>query len=1296
MAQATKLQLIAALSLLLLIGCYPEHDPGAKGPGTGGSGASPSASGGTGGSAASGGMAADGSGGDTGGNSGGTDGTSTAICPDAVGSPLPARLAITSTDPGSGSGGGAQIISVTKESLFREFERQTCGNPACHGGADMPSEQSPNAFRMTLSSFDQRSNLGSQSLDRILSSDPNKVMPPGSGDGSTRGENDPVRRLGERLLAWEDAGFPEAFDIVLENEPPSGGLPTRPYHISQDLGSKLTNLGSCIPHRTLSLNSPLMLREEMQQKDELFESLETSDDLPDTLVETDLISLESAELAKRGVYSYAPTYNLFSDHAGKMRYVRVPVGQTIRYNPQTKDFDIPDNTRFYKTFLKEVRDQDGNIGHRKMETRLIVVRKDEQLPGGGFRPRALRTTYVWDKDEAMAVRITDPLRNGQAFADRLCPYIVDESAPRDPKKNPISDEMSEYCGYMTAEELADPGSGQIRHYAIPSAERCDQCHMGSNNRSYILGFGPWQVDRRPAGEGGTYDAASKDELSQLARLLDYGVITGIAPGEAKLEASQGVRSPRNDAELKAQAYMIGNCAFCHNPNGFPVVQNPLLAPFNLYPDEDHGGIFQFSLERYSPRAKAGQDQAFRYPYITPALGDFDLGGPDLDGEGRASNKVIGWGWSDQPPVRDATEEPPDYWIVGGAAAYFEFLGQWRSLVWRNVYTPFTYNEDFTIFVHMPRNVAGYDCRAHNIMAEWMLSIPATPKTEPLPGCSIGSSEIHCQHHQPMLEVRPGERGYPASAESARIRLETFRNSVTGQHCPTDDDIVDPKVVASPVNAATGKKRLTIPLDEGAMNGPRVAPDLPLPLKDFVPDHAHWVPTDTTDLAGRWQPRRFNWKEMIATRELAPGTDKLADVIDDLQTVHLSSEQELFSLDPVPLGTWSLECENSANAASSPTVGEMRKDSSGPMRRWLHGGVFEADGVRDEARVHSMSRGEAVFQSICQNCHGTQLDSRSPLAATILELSGGQTRVANFLDGLFGPTAAPGAFARDEFLINLGASYEDWQARYVLFMGLGGTEANIPQAVIDLVAVSSFYGRPATASTKDPNMLDSAEQRCLQVLNNPRQLPKNNQAGIGRPMLPYLVPSNNAQGFAPGTGHYELWESLCTYRNEPVVHVFNWLRSSEAASRPQSDHGGLYRAMNDSGEWVYPPDHPVGNQLGGVDRGISEENTLPWCVEVEPETRQDILDYFEKYGLQEGEMPLCPPPLLSRAFGHRIHKLTMNSNRQIDHTQPLGNQAFAEGWIRRGAMSAGIAAFYYMDRFTKGLLQPAPPFDVCDK
>ncbi|HEY8947045.1 MAG TPA: hypothetical protein VIM73_22530, partial [Polyangiaceae bacterium] len=729
-----------------------------------------------------------------------------------------------------GSNGGKQTLRLTKEALFDEFKEQTCGNLGCHGGPDNPKAQSPTAFTVTLDSFDERPTLGTESLERVLSSDVTMVMPPGTGVGSGRGPNNPYRVLAERLLAWENAGFPDSFEIEVEGEPEEPAPTEFPYLLAPELGESLTNIGSCIPEDT-EMMSPV--EDEMFDKDALFATMESSDDLPDTLFETDLVSLDSEALARRAVFSYAPTYPLFSDNAGKMRYVRVPRGKTIRYNPETKDFDIPGNTRFYKTFLKEVRDADGVVGHRKMETRVIVVRQDEKLPDGTFRPRALRATYAWDKDEMMARRVKDPFRNGTPAADRLCPYITDESAPRDPVENPISEPVNEYCEYMTEEELADPGSGRIRHYAIPSTERCDQCHMGSNNRSYILGFSPWQVDRRSPGEGGIYEDPKGDELSQMARLLSYGVISGISPGEAKLEESQGERKPRNDHELIAQGYMIGNCAFCHNPNGFPVVQNPVLREFDLYPNETTGGVFQFPLEKLSPRAKGGLDQSVRIPYITAAFGDLDFTGVSGGAPKNKSREVI------ESPVVDGTKTTVDYDPISHV---FTFLGPWRSLIWRNVYTPFTYEEDNTLFIHMPRNVAGFDCRAQKIMANWMLSIPSAPK---VPDDRLSPQEKQRELDQPVHEVFEKDLGaakWVGALNMARKRLEDYAESVTGSWCPDAEDIVDRRVLLAPIDPETKKPAFISPPDDG-ITGTRVVPNYPYPqdLFDAVPDHAHFIP-----------------------------------------------------------------------------------------------------------------------------------------------------------------------------------------------------------------------------------------------------------------------------------------------------------------------------------------------------------------------------------------------------------------------------------------------------------------------
>jgi len=1219
------------------------------------------------------------------GGQGTQQGTLSFKCHPAAAQDLPARLAVTSKDAPPPTPPPSQL-TITRQKLFGSFQ-QSCGvNSSCHVGSGDPQAQPPEAFKVTLDTFDQRATLGDEALARVTSSDPSMFMPPSPFSNGSSKPGTTVYTIADELEQWQTRKFPDSFTINLDtgNQQPASN--DRPYLLAPELGNALTNIGSCVPDNLTDaaiMQDPVVA--EMQQKDTLFAGFSTSDDLPDTIFETDLVTLDSTALAQRRVFSYAPTYPLYSDHAGKMRYVRVPAGESIRYDDKLHDFVIPDNTRFYKTFLKPVTDKNGKVGWRKMETRLIVVRQDTQNADGSFTPHALRASYAWDKDEQMAHRVKDPFRDGNPARDRLCPYVTDESTPRDPATNPISDQSSDTCEYMTPDEVADPKSGQIRHYAIPSTERCDQCHMGSSSHSFVLGFTPWQVDRRKGNDGGVYEPANDDELTQLQRFIDYGIITGVEPGQVKLEESQLIadppRSPRNDYELQAQAYMMGNCAFCHNPHGYPVVTNPILKEFELFPSET-GGIFQFPLDKFSPRAKAGKSQSTRIPYISSDFTDVSLDGTPDKGSDIPRGQFIALGPQGDPPmypVLDATSGAPDYDLVKG----FRFLAPWRSLIWRNTYTPFTYNEDGTLYIHMPRNSVGYDCRVAHIMADWMLSIPVLPRS--------GTPE------QPMAEVSatdPTEQyAYGQAAQAAKQRVRDYDKGVSGEWCPADDDIVDPKVLSSPLDPNTGAHTQLYPLDQSFPPGPRVNPAYDFSADfthdfDGVPDHAHWISTDTTDAPGEWIPRRQNWQDFLVKRDVQV-SPALSAVIDDLQDVHLSDSLENFALESLPMGTWHPDCQSTPEAQATPTVSQLLADlpnhPHAELSRWLTGGIFDGEAhPTPGSHVHFQSRGEAVFRAICQNCHGPQIDSKSALAATIQELTGGSTRVANFIAGLFGPPSAPGAFAHDVFTIGDGVSPDDWQARYVLFMGLGGTGANIPISVLNLVATSPFYGHVVSVpGATSPNMLGSAQQLCYYVLADGRQLGDNG---------PEFSPTYETN-FVSGVGHYELWQSLCTFGNEPIVRVLS--AGTTLSATPYS----VFRAKDDSGAWIYPPDTLVGTSDGTTEVGIQPTNLMPWCVKRgtnDTETAQ-IQAWVQQSQWPADQVPYCPDELFATVFsGVPVYRLALGTTAAspVDTTVPFNNADFTGRWLRHGAMNAGLSAFYFMRGFAEHSVKPDPTFDFC--
>jgi len=267
------------------------------------------------------------------------------------------------------------------------------------------------------------------------------------------------------------------------------------------------------------------------------------------------------------------------------------------------------------------------------------------------------------------------------------------------------------------------------------------------------------------------------------------------------------------------------------------------------------------------------------------------------------------------------------------------------------------------------------------------------------------------------------------------------------------------------------------------------------------------------------------------------------------------------------------------------------------------------------------------------------------------------------------------------MVGQGGTPDDWQARYVLFMGLGGTAADIPQSVLNLVASSPFYGSAVIAPGADnPNMLGSAQKQCAAVLTNQRALPPKN------PPAPWLLHSQ----FAKGTGHYELWESLCTFGNEPVVHVFEPSPDGEI----YSSYLNVYRAKDDGGAWVYPQSSPVGNQLGATESGILPDNTLPWCLHAKSDADLDLITaWATKAGVAQQSLPMCPTNLFAEAVGTPIYRLALSYDGPLTGA-PLGNQDFSQRWLLQGAMNTGLSALQYLRGLAGGTVTPALPYDFC--
>jgi mono/diheme cytochrome c family protein len=1087
-------------------------------------------------------------------------------------------------------------------------------------------------------------------LRRLQSDDLSIAMPaPATIPYSKRPAGDSVRVLVQLLTEWSAAGYPR--DVFSEKLPKD---PTQsPYALSTELGLAFSNLGTCIPSADFPYASD---RVTMAALDKAFaaRARATADDappedkigLPKDLTDTDLTSFDSAELARTGLVAFVPTYPLWSDDAGKLRYVRVPLGQSIRFDAKTQRFDIPDNTRFYKTFMKKVTDLNGSVRWRKLETRLIVARHDTLNPSDkNYTPQSLFGSYEWDETETHATLLTSLLRNGDPFADHLFEYEEDE-----PRAAKIRASMPSNLTYaLDFNKVA-------RHWAVPGSQRCVHCHEGSENDNFIIGFTPLQINSRKVGEGGVYEGGSKDQLGQFQRLIDLGVITGVGSLSevVKLEDTQQdslgkPKLPRNDHELKAQGYLLGNCAHCHNPNGFPSVAaaelKDTITGLNFYPgkrpaEASTGGIFQFPLEKFSQRITHGYDNS-KIPYITPSLRDIE------------------------PPPNTVTDHvakfssPTEGDVDSAVGTVFKSV-PWRSLIYRNVQTPFTYSDAATLYPHMPFDTGGFDCRAPQWLGEWMVSIPAQRKHPEL--SENATTDLQDIEPQPYTEVLPGEDGYDVALAAARRRLSTYQSDPQYSKCPDNSDLVDPDVVSG---------RFPSPHDYDG---------------DGIPDRGNWVVTDLTERKGLWVPRRTDWKDVLVSHQFPKEANdldgsKLAAqqaVVAQLDSIHLADVDDFagkpFSKAKFPLGLWQNKPACQFNAPVRRVNDPAFTGSDRPQ--WFD---KAKPPPAPDAPVFEVTPGQAIFDMICINCHGPNADSLGRQADTLQNLTGGSARVANFRFGLFNPTPQDDPYDKPDLGLQLNRervfgplatssiSADDWGARYLAWMALGGTGVQIPPVILKQVGRTGVAGLPRTQSINidSANMLQVAQYACSQV-----------RAQID--FSPDLTAERRAGYLLNDNGDAELWARICHMNNSHYVMLAHVTELSSTPGQIQHVVFGAPYPVEPCQPGVssncYPLDAPVGNQRGGVDpNGLQPDNTLPWCLTHSLASTAITPDTLTAFATEHA-LPFCPPEL-----GTQSSDAINAANKQ---------------WETRGAINAGLLVFQYLDARLKND-EPHIGYDQCE-
>jgi mono/diheme cytochrome c family protein len=1106
-------------------------------------------------------------------------------------------------------------------------------------------------------------------------------MPPASAGGKKwsdrlKDPGDPLQPLARQLGEWLAQGSHDTF-----TEPPQPGA-IAPYSVSADLASALTNLGTCVPDAGMVGTDPGTC-----EMDARFAALAIDPNgtlpervgLPATLDQTDLTSFDSAVLARKGVVAYVPAYPLWTDNDGKLRMVRVPVGQSITYNRTTKQFDIPANTRFYKTFMQKVKGADGVTRYHKIETRVIVSRPRD---ANGV-DQSIFGTYEWNDDESQATLLTDPQNDGQPFIDKVEQLTIDEGIAATVQALVKNGTVRNFTYEMDNRHA-------LRRYAFPGRARCMQCHMGSPSQSFVLGFTPLQLNTRPCSpeqiandghcDAGQVEPAEGDELTQVERLTSYGVISGYGMGELqKLEDPQGTskapRPVRTTEELVAQAYMLGNCSHCHNPNGYPSVLHPELEPLLNFLPSDVGGIFGFPFERYSPRIFRNLAGDGPIAYITPSLRDR---------------------WVD--PASGSTWVPKVVNLSDGSGFHF-IDAPWRSLIYRNVDTPFTYVDDSAIYPHMPLNMPGFDCRAPRIIGEWMVSIPAVAKhpalTEDiLPGEAPAqpSSDPTSPHvalleldPQPYREVKPGDDDYYSGVAQAAQRLAQYRSGVRdGQYCPDTSDIVD--ITAQ--RAVQGTPNPPIPTDGEVATLPR----------ESVPDRPDWISVDLTNPPGPWLPRRTDWKQILVNQDYTGVTADAAQksVVAQLQNVTLSSPAGssgdflTFANTQIPFGLWQQTsgCSFNKTDCAHGYCGKL-KDYDGssaafPHEKWMDNLPASVPvASAPEAPVYSAIPGSLVFNMICVNCHGPDADSGGRQAQTLAEMTGGTARVADFRDGMFGPfgqgTNRAAVFDSD-----------DEAARYLPWMALGGTNIVIPEPILNLVANTPVLGEPRpggpAAASLSANMLQQAQALCTIIAQQPSLT--TNVFGLSG--WKDEVNSHSAgYHLLTDNGDAELWVKLCTFNNPAPIHTLLVRSNTNSGVTTRSLFfvaDGLYSAQ------AYPANTAIGDIAGDRQDSLTPDNWSPWCVVVNSDDdRQYVSTLQTNHGSTAHpdvrDVPICPATFITDS--NKFHGGANDSNG-------VYQRGDIDDWAARGAINAGQAVFVYLRQMISQGKGRDLTYNECDK
>jgi len=216
-----------------------------------------------------------------------------------------------------------------------------------------------------------------------------------------------------------------------------------------------------------------------------------------------------AQTPAPGVLPYEVVSVLFADGAGKLRFLVVPPGGQIHFDPSGR-WTFPDGTTIIKTFYFDRDLRDPQAGWRLLETRLLMLR------GGTWSAY----TYIWDDAQTQATR-----------------WVAGRT--------------------LHVTQVGTDGQPLTFDYRVPSTDQCKTCHA-QDTVAVPLGPRTRQLNR-------THDYG-QGPVNQLDAFAQMGLFDSAIPAPSTLDK---LSDPAGTDALdrRARSYLDANCAHCHNAAG---------------------------------------------------------------------------------------------------------------------------------------------------------------------------------------------------------------------------------------------------------------------------------------------------------------------------------------------------------------------------------------------------------------------------------------------------------------------------------------------------------------------------------------------------------------------------------------------------------------------------------------------------------------------------------------------------------------------------------------------------------